>query len=357
MSEDSEIQRLRSQVQFLSRAIEQQSEAHNRTTQLQDRRELDLIDRIKELKEELMLARGERTEAARELKELRSEMRLMEERERGMNGRSKELESLTREVKRLREDCTMLRSERDSADMLAKKLQTDFDSERATLKRLLEVTQTNLANEARWKKGLADLLAGGDISQAYIQAAARGIPDAVAAILADSRISESVNAQDFEGDTALANACSYGHLEVVKVLLADPRVDVSIRNNRGWQAIHWAACNGHADVLRALTCHRDVIPDSRNAHQSTPFLLAAQYGHTECLKVLYECGVDINARDNDRDSGLMCAAIQVRKAPVREVPHFVQTRIAMCQQTIEYLLSLPGIDTSGFVRPIKLSRN
>jgi len=44
-------------------------------------------------------------------------------------------------------------------------------------------------------------------------------------------------------------AALYGHLEVVKILLEDSRVDPSDQNNF---AIHEAEENGHLDIVRLL---------------------------------------------------------------------------------------------------------
>ena len=43
-----------------------------------------------------------------------------------------------------------------------------------------------------------------------------------------------------------------GHTEIVRLLLADPRVDPSVKNSI---AIKWAAQNGHTEVVRLLSVH------------------------------------------------------------------------------------------------------
>ena len=45
-------------------------------------------------------------------------------------------------------------------------------------------------------------------------------------------------------------ASEKGHMEVVKLLLADPRVDPSARNN--W-AIQLASENGHLEIVKLLS--------------------------------------------------------------------------------------------------------
>ena len=54
---------------------------------------------------------------------------------------------------------------------------------------------------------------------------------------------------------AIRLASYYGHLEVVKVLLADPRVDPSVWNN---YAIRLASENGHLEVVKELLKNKRV---------------------------------------------------------------------------------------------------
>jgi len=49
---------------------------------------------------------------------------------------------------------------------------------------------------------------------------------------------------------AISYASENGHTEVVKVLLADPRVDPSAHDN---YAIRVASANGHTDVVKVQT--------------------------------------------------------------------------------------------------------
>ena len=48
---------------------------------------------------------------------------------------------------------------------------------------------------------------------------------------------------------AIRYASEYGHLEVVKVLLADERVDPSVYDNL---AIKWADAHGHLEIVKEL---------------------------------------------------------------------------------------------------------
>merc|ERR1712178_443587 len=57
------------------------------------------------------------------------------------------------------------------------------------------------------------------------------------------------------GSTCLALACSGGWMEVVELLLADPRVDPSQADASGTAPIHRAAASGNADAVHCLLWH------------------------------------------------------------------------------------------------------
>ena len=48
----------------------------------------------------------------------------------------------------------------------------------------------------------------------------------------------------------------------VVALLIQHRVDVSTQDRRGWQALHQAAYNGNADIVRLLLPHTDVLAET-----------------------------------------------------------------------------------------------
>ena len=77
-----------------------------------------------------------------------------------------------------------------------------------------------------------------------------------------------MNALDEETMSALHWACAYGEVriisscsrvqirikqaEIVKIFLADPRVDILIKNKRGGTPLHQASLSGTHDVMRIL---------------------------------------------------------------------------------------------------------
>ncbi len=84
------------------------------------------------------------------------------------------------------------------------------------------------------------------------------------------------------GAISAASAC--GHVEVVKMLLADSRVDPSSEDNA---AIREASENGHVEVVRELT------------RQEVGHVVASSESINHCLVMLY----DVQVRERVRDSG------------------------------------------------------
>ena len=81
---------------------------------------------------------------------------------------------------------------------------------------------------------------------------------------------------------AMEGACKNGHLEIVRLLLADPRVNPADRNN---VSIDFAIHYGHIDIVRLL------LDDSRVA-SSLSFMAsinwAKQWKRTEIVDLLTE---------------------------------------------------------------------
>jgi ankyrin repeat protein len=148
-----------------------------------------------------------------------------------------------------------------------------------------------------------------------------GHVDVVRVLLSDARIDPTV-----DENYAIRIAADRGHVDVVRVLLSDPRVDPAAEHNH---AIGFAAFNGHCDVVRvllsdsridpgaddnfairyaALSGHVDIVrilvSDSRadpTAGDNHAIRLAAQNGHADVVSVLLsdDPRVDPAAHDND----------------------------------------------------------
>ena len=92
---------------------------------------------------------------------------------------------------------------------------------------------------------------------------------------------------------AIRLAADHGHPEVVKVLLADPRVDPSAANNF---AIRSASQNGHLEVVKALLADKRVNP---SVHDNFAIRYASYCNYIEVVKLLLlDPRVDPSAGDN-----------------------------------------------------------
>ena len=108
----------------------------------------------------------------------------------------------------------------------------------------------------------------------------------VAAVLMDwdKTTVESRNAAD---ESPLMLASLKGLLGVV-VKLIERGADV---NKPGWAPLHYAATNGHLEVMNVLLEHHAYI-DAASPNGSTPLMMAAMYGTPSAVKLLLEAGAD-----------------------------------------------------------------
>ncbi len=110
-------------------------------------------------------------------------------------------------------------------------------------------------------------------------------PKVVPVLLAAPKIEvESRSPQD---ESPLMMAALQGKLELVQQLIAR---DADV-NKPGWAPLHYAATNGHLAVMRLLLEHHAYI-DASSPNDTTPLMMAAQYGSPAAVKLLLEAGAD-----------------------------------------------------------------
>lgn len=129
------------------------------------------------------------------------------------------------------------------------------------------------------------------------------------------------NTSDPAGVHGLMLAMKESAFQVVKVLLSHPRIKVEVRNasdesplmlaalkgenelcqlmilrgadvnKPGWAPLHYAATNGHLEVIRLLLEENAYI-DAASPNNTTPLMMAAHYGTPSAVKLLLEAGAD-----------------------------------------------------------------
>jgi uncharacterized protein len=90
-----------------------------------------------------------------------------------------------------------------------------------------------------------------------------------------------------QDESPLMMAALKGQLDMVRRLIARG-ADV---NKTGWAPLHYAATNGHLEIMQLLLDEHAYI-DAESPNGTTPLMMAAQYGSVEAVKLLLEAGAD-----------------------------------------------------------------
>jgi hypothetical protein len=135
------------------------------------------------------------------------------------------------------------------------------------------------------------------------------------------------NTSDPSGSPGLILAMKESAFSVAKVLLNHPQTKVEVRNTTdesplmlaalkgenelcqlmirqgadvnkpGWAPLHYAATNGHLDIMRLLLDESAYI-DAASPNNTTPLMMAARYGTPAAVKLLLEAGADPMLRND-----------------------------------------------------------
>jgi ankyrin repeat protein len=102
----------------------------------------------------------------------------------------------------------------------------------------------------------------------------------------------NLEARARNGDTALMIAAWRGKLDAVRALI-DKGAEV---NQSGWTALHYAAANGHDDIVTLLIENYAYI-DAESPNGTTPIMMAARGGHIMTVKLLLDEGADATLKN------------------------------------------------------------
>jgi len=123
--------------------------------------------------------------------------------------------------------------------------------------------------------------------------------------LTDMR-SVRLDATDAKGTNALMYAALHGEMSIVRRLI-EREAQV---NKTGWTPLHFAASNGHDEVVSVLLEHHAYI-DAESPNRTTPLMMAARMKHPSTVRLLLQEGADptpvnqsgMSAADYARNSG------------------------------------------------------
>jgi len=121
--------------------------------------------------------------------------------------------------------------------------------------------------------------------------AAREPSPKVAQVLADFP-KTNVEWRSPQDESALMIAALKGETELVKKLIAR---DADV-NKPGWAPLHYAATNGHVEIMQILLAHHAFI-DAESPNKTTPLMMAAHYGSRDAVKLLLDEGADASAKN------------------------------------------------------------
>jgi ankyrin repeat protein len=115
-------------------------------------------------------------------------------------------------------------------------------------------------------------------------------------------------------DTYLHQAAEAGNLTIVNTLLTRlPIAVVNEKDSYGNIALHFAALNGHTDIVNALLAKEGIKINEKNSIGSTALREAAGNGHTDVVNALLaKEGIKINEKDDYGDTALHEAAANGR---------------------------------------------
>ena len=93
--------------------------------------------------------------------------------------------------------------------------------------------------------------------------------------------------------TALHLASYTGHVEIVKVLLAHPRINVNLKDVDGCTSIFLACSSAHVSVVRLLLKDPRVDATLMTNNDTTPLWDSSFYGELEVVEWLIASGRDL----------------------------------------------------------------
>ena len=111
-------------------------------------------------------------------------------------------------------------------------------------------------------------------------------------------------------ETDLLHICMHASMESqanAEYLLKEAKIDSQYKTKEGMMGVHWAAQNGHLNVLKMLAKNEVKLTDKGGKAKMTPLHFAAAYGHLDCVEFLLDNKGKVLAKDKFRRTPLAMA--------------------------------------------------
>ncbi|CAL6345369.1 unnamed protein product [Bathycoccus prasinos] len=103
-------------------------------------------------------------------------------------------------------------------------------------------------------------------------------------------LSKLLSAAEGRWNTSLHLACLYGHVDVVKVLLSDERVDVNARDDDDGTSLADASASGFHEIVALLLAKKGIEVNLKDSDGETALDCAIRGEHEKCAELLKAAG-------------------------------------------------------------------
>ncbi|MCY4329972.1 MAG: ankyrin repeat domain-containing protein, partial [Endozoicomonadaceae bacterium] len=139
----------------------------------------------------------------------------------------------------------------------------------------------------------------------------RNCPDFIETLTGSTvKLRQYINSKDCDGNTALMRAAIADNADYINMLL-EAGADTEVQNKDGYTVLMIAADKGHTDCIKALTENADKSKfdiDNRGYDGNTALMVACLAGKTGCIIALAKAGADTEIKNRDGYTALMIAA-------------------------------------------------
>ena len=109
------------------------------------------------------------------------------------------------------------------------------------------------------------------------------------------------------GTTMIHEAAREGDEPVMRRLLGDVRIDISVTAARGMAALHYATIESHVNIIRMLLDGGAGV-DAKDDRGSTALHIAAWNGREDVVRLLVKAGANVNAKSDENITAWYFAA-------------------------------------------------